>query len=99
MSRQRPTLADQQVGGERELAVLVDGAWAHRWYWRDELEAMQQASWRMGYPDDHRSAVLRCSRPAGESRPHPTEPDVSGQAWRYHRPTKDRDRGGERARS
>lgn len=85
-THRRRTLAAQQAGGERELAALVDGPWAPRWYWRDELEAMQRASRRMGYPGNHPSAVLRCYQPTEEFRPHPTEPDVTGRAWRYHRP-------------
>jgi hypothetical protein len=71
----------QAAGGVREVAVLADGPWAPRAYWRDELEAMQQASARMGYPDAHPSAVLRGYRP-GALRPA----DESGQvtrAWHY----------------
>jgi hypothetical protein len=66
--------------------VLVNGAWAPRWYWRNELEAMQDASRRMGYPDAHPSAVLRSDQPTDEFRPHPTEPGTSGRVWRYRTP-------------
>jgi len=70
----------------RELAVLVDGPWAPRCYWRDELEDMQAASRRMGYPDDHPSAALRAYRPTDERAPHQHNPDHDGRLWRYHPP-------------
>lgn len=50
----------------RERAVLVDGPWAPRWYWRDELEAMQQAGRR-----SPQSAVLRRYRSTTKFRPIP----------------------------
>lgn len=71
----------------RELAVLIDGPWAHRWYWRDELEAMQAASRAVGYPDEHPSAVLRCYQPAAGHRPHPSDGNRTGREWRYRPPT------------
>lgn len=83
----RPTgrrRADRDTG--RELAVLADGPWAPRCYWRDELEDMQAASQRMGYPDDHPSAVLRAYRPTDERAPHPHNPGHDGRVWRYHPP-------------
>jgi len=47
--RPTPTLAEQAA--VRELAVVVDGPHAGRWYWRDDLEAMQRSARRMmGYP-------------------------------------------------
>jgi hypothetical protein len=36
-----------EQAADRELAALVDGPWAPAWYWRDELEAQQQAGRRM----------------------------------------------------
>jgi|GEM_PF-5394582 len=57
----RTNLAQASTG--RELAALTDGRWAPRWYWRDDLEAMQAASRRMSYPDEHPAAVLRAYRP------------------------------------
>ncbi|WP_226353032.1 hypothetical protein [Pseudonocardia sp. ICBG601] len=74
-------LATQSADG-RELAVLVDGPWRGRWYWADDLAAMQDASRR--YPDGHPAAELRTYRPSGEFVPHPHEPDVTGRLWRHH---------------
>lgn len=85
----RPTgrrRAERTDTADRELAVLVDGPWAPRWYWRDELEAMQATSRRMGYPDQHPAAVLRGYRPTGERVAHPHNPDRDGRAWRHHPP-------------
>ncbi len=85
----RPTgrrRAERTEAADRELAVLVDGPWAPRWYWRDELEAMQATSRRMGYPDQHPAAVLRGYRPTGERVAHPHNPDRDGRAWRHHPP-------------
>lgn len=83
----RGSLAQQATG--RELAVLADGPWAPRWYWGDDLEAMQQASRRTGHPDSHPAAVLRNYRPTGRWIDHPTEPDVRGRAWTYRPPIKE----------
>ncbi len=71
---------------ERELAALVDGPWALRWYWRDELEDMQATSRRMGYPDDHPAAGLRAYRRTGERVAHPHHPDRTGRAWHHNPP-------------
>lgn len=68
------------MGPVREVAVLADGPWAPRCYWRDDLEAMQEASRRVGYPDDHPSAVLRRYEPTGESAIHQ---DGAARVWRY----------------
>lgn len=57
-SRTRPTTTTEN-GGVREVAVLADGPWAPRRYWRADLEAMQHASRARGYPDRHPCAVLR----------------------------------------
>ena len=76
----------ETVRSGRELAALVDGPWAPRWYWRDELEAIQEASRRAGHPEDHPSAALRAYRPTGERVPHPHHPDHDGRAWRHHPP-------------
>lgn len=77
----RRTLAEQAA--RRELAALVDGPWAPRWYWRDELEAMQAASRSVGHPDGHPAAQLRCYRPTDGFRPHPEDAAASGREWRY----------------
>ena len=77
-----PTLRDATAGG-RELAVLVNGPWAPRWYWRTDLEAMQEASRRTGHPDGHPAAELRGYRPTDQWVGHPAEPEVSGRAWRF----------------
>jgi len=68
----------------RELAALVDGPQALRWFWRDELEQMQAAAQRMGHRLDRPAAVYRLYRPTGEWVEHPTEPGVHGRAWRHH---------------
>jgi len=82
--RPAATLAEQaQV---RELAVVVDGPHAGRWYWRDDLEAMARSAERMGHPLEHPAAVYRCYRPSTEWVEHPTEPGVQGRAWRYRQP-------------
>jgi len=82
--RPAATLAEQaQV---RELAVVVDGPHAGRWYWRDDLEAMARSAERMGHPLEHPAAVYRCYRPSTEWVEHPTEPGVQGRAWRYSEP-------------
>ena len=82
--RPAATLAEQaQV---RELAVVVDGPHAGRWYWRDDLEAMARSAERMGHPPEHPAAVYRCYRPSTEWVEHPTEPGVQGRAWRYRQP-------------
>lgn len=89
-SRPHPAPAEH-AASTRELAVLVDGPWAHRWYWRDQLEAMQRASRTVGYPDEHPSAVLRGYRPTGTRRPHPDGCDRTGREWRYQPPTRQAD--------
>jgi hypothetical protein len=63
-----------------ELAVLVDGPWASRWYWRDDLEQMQAASAR--YPDGHVCAQHRDYVPTDQWREHPHE-FPAGRVWRY----------------
>ncbi|WP_226363364.1 hypothetical protein [Pseudonocardia sp. ICBG1142] len=73
--------ATQSADG-RELAVLVDGPWRGRWYWADDLAAMQHASRR--YPDGHPAAELRTYRPSNEFVPHPGEPEVTGRLWHHH---------------
>ena len=80
----RTNLAQASTG--RELAALTDGRWAPRWYWRDDLEAMQAASRRMSYPDEHPAAVLRVAlRPANDSRAehHSAQPDRSTRHDRH----------------
>ncbi|WP_224392902.1 hypothetical protein [Pseudonocardia sp. ICBG1293] len=70
-------------GPERaELAVLVDGPWQGRWYWRADLTAMQTAARR--YPDSHPAAELRTYTPTETWTEHPVEPGVTGRVWRHH---------------
>ncbi|WP_226358778.1 hypothetical protein [Pseudonocardia sp. ICBG601] len=71
-----------QVADGRELAVLVDGPWRGRWYWADDLAAMQDASRR--YPDGHPAAELRAYAPTETWTEHPHEPEVTGRLWRHH---------------
>ena len=66
--------------------MLTVGPHAGRWYWRDELEAMQQSARRMGYPPAHPAATFTRYRPTDEWAEHPCEPGVQGRAWRYHQP-------------
>ncbi|WP_224392794.1 hypothetical protein [Pseudonocardia sp. ICBG1293] len=68
----------------RELAVLVDGPWRGRWYWADQLAAMQHAAAR--YPDGHPAAELRTYTPTETWTEHPVEPGVTGRVWRHHPP-------------
>ena len=82
--RPAATLADQ--ASVRELAVVVDGPHAGRWYWRGDLEAMARSAERMGHPLEHPAAVYRCYRPSTEWVEHPTEPGVQGRVWRYRQP-------------
>ncbi len=77
-------LAEQAA--TRELAALMDGPWAPRWYWRDSLEEAQASARRMGYPDDHPAAELRAYEPTGQWVDHLIEPGVRGRAWRYRPP-------------
>jgi hypothetical protein len=74
-------------GAGRELAVLVDGPWARRCYWRADLEAMQQASRDRGYADDHPAAVLRGYQPTEQHQPTADDPDRTAQVYRYTPPT------------
>jgi len=93
----RPSLAQQ--AGVRELAVLDDGPWFARWYWRDELEAQQAAA-----RDAHaRGGTTHLGdkahyRPTEQQVPHPTEVEVRGRVWTYQPPaelsTQDRRRAG-----
>jgi len=80
----RDTLAEQAA--VRELAVVVDGPRAGRWYWRDDLEAMARSAARMGYPAAHPAAVFTRYRPGDEWVEHPTEPGVHGRGWHYGEP-------------
>jgi len=70
----------------RELAALVDGPQALRWFWREDLEQMQAAAQRRGHPLEHPAAVYRHYQPTQEWITHPTEPGVHGRAWRHHQP-------------
>ena len=82
----RPTGSLAGQAQVRELAALVDGPQALRWFWRDELEQMQAAAQRMGHPLDRPAAVYRLYQPTGEWITHPTEPGVHGRTWRHHQP-------------
>ena len=82
--RPAATLAEQAA--VRELAVVVDGPHAGRWYWRDDLEALARSAERMGYPAAHPAAVFTRYRPGDEWVGHLTEPGVQGRAWRYSEP-------------
>lgn len=88
MGRPPPGRNLAEQAAHAELAVLADGPWAPRWYWRSDLEEMQQASRRVGHPDGHPAAELRAYKPTDQYRPHPLDPAVSGRVWRY-RPTTD----------
>jgi hypothetical protein len=54
--RPAATLAEQAA--VRELAVVLDGPHAGRWYWRDDLEAMQRSAQRMGYRPERPAATF-----------------------------------------
>ena len=82
--RNRSRLAEQlarQVAGGRELVVLADGPWAQRWYWGDELAAMQQTARR--FPAAHPAGELQHYQRSSESFPHPENAELLGQAYRY----------------
>lgn len=74
----------EQVAAGRELVVLADGPWAHRWCWADELSDMQRAARR--YPPVHPSGELRNYHRTTQQIPHPDEPELTGTAYRYHAP-------------
>jgi hypothetical protein len=76
-------------GAGRELVVLVDGPWARRCYWRDDLDAMQRASRSMGYLDGHPAAVLRGYRPTDEQQPHPDDAERTVRVFRFTPPDAD----------
>jgi hypothetical protein len=78
--RCRSTLADQ-VGAGRELVALTDGLWRGRWYWADQLAAIQETARR--YPPEHAAGQLQSYQCSTERVSHPDEPDVSGIAYRY----------------
>lgn len=74
-------LADEAA--RAELAALVDGPWRLRWYWRSDLEAIQNASRAVGHPDGHPAAEHRHYQPTDTWLPHPYEAGVTGRVWRY----------------
>ena len=78
----RPTAAQQRHEG-RELVVVADGPWAQRWYWRDDLEAMQTASRHVGHLGTHPAGQLRRYRPTDDQQPHPHNTERSGRIYRY----------------
>lgn len=82
--RNRARIAEQlarQVAGGRELVVLADGPWAQRWYWADELTAMQRTARR--FPASHPAGELQHYQPTPHRLPHPEDSGVLGQAYRY----------------
>ena len=82
----KPTSLARQVA-HRELAVLVDGPWAPRWYWRDVLEAEQAGSRRMHACGGAAQLDTKCHyQPTEQWVDHPFEDDVRGRAWRYRPP-------------
>ena len=83
----RPEASLVEQTAVRELAVLVDGPRKSRWFWRADLEQMQAAAQRMGYPLDRPAAVYRLYRPTQEWIAHPTESGVHGRAGRYQAPS------------
>ena len=82
----RPTGSLAGQAQVRELAALVDGPQALRWFWREDLEQMQAAAQRRGHPLDRPAAVYRLYQPTQEWIAHPTEPGAHGRAWRYQEP-------------
>ncbi len=80
-----PCLAEQAA--VRELAALVDGPCRLRWFWRDELEALQGAARRMGHRPEHPAGIYRCYHPTQEWIEHPSEPGALGRVWRHHEPS------------
>lgn len=75
---------DQAARGTgRELVVLGDGPWARRWYWRDDLEAMQAASRHVGHPDTHPAGELRRYLPTDTHQAHPHHQGQSGRVYTY----------------
>jgi hypothetical protein len=70
----------------RELAALVDGPWAPAWYWRDDLQAQQQAARRL-HEQYGQPLGDKCHyRPTEQWIDHPTEAGVRGRAWTYQPP-------------
>ena len=69
----------------RELAVVVDGPHVDHWYWRDELEAMQQSAERTGYPPEHPAATFTHYWPADEWIERSASPAVYGRACLHGR--------------
>lgn len=74
----------------RELAVLVGGPRANRWYWRDELEVAQAAARVRGKYAcpcgcETRSDELVHYKPTSDFRPNPID-GQSGREWRYQPP-------------
>lgn len=82
----RTRRARTDAGPGREVAVLADGPWAPRRYWRADLEAMQHASRAMGYPDQHPSAILRGYRPTDEHASDDGPDGAPARLWRYQPP-------------
>lgn len=83
-AQKRSRLAEQlarQVAGGRELVVLADGPWGQRWYWADELAAMQETVRR--FPADHPAGELQNYRRTSCRFPHPEDSELFGQAYRY----------------
>jgi len=80
----RPTATLAEQAQTRELAVVVDGSQAGRWYWCDELEAMALSAQRMGHPPAHPAVTFTRYRRSDDWVEHASEPGVQGRAWCYH---------------
>jgi hypothetical protein len=72
-----------ELVARRELAALVDGPWRPGWYWRDDLEAQQDAGCymheRYGQPLSEKCYY----RPTERWVDHPGGDGVRGRAWTY----------------
>jgi hypothetical protein len=89
----RPTLAEQVAAGA-ELVVLADGPWSGRWYWAQDLAAMQRAARR--YRPTHDAGQLQSYQRTTDQRPHPADSKVAGAIYRYRPPTMSSEDGEQR---
>jgi hypothetical protein len=79
--RSRRSRLAEQVGAGPELVVLTDGPWRGRWYWADELAAIQEAARR--YPPEDAAGQLQSYRLSTDRVSHPDEPEITGTAHCY----------------
>jgi hypothetical protein len=87
VSRPRPRrvrLAEQSTSSGRELVALADGPWRGRWYWADELAAIQETARR--YPPEHPAGQLQNYRRSTGRVRHPEELDLTATAYHYQEP-------------